>query len=111
MHNTREDTRRSLRPGEDGWRTPTIEDAHHPANQRHGANRYESQFARQFDGIHHRRRSLQLHSVQEDTIEEAAPEPDPQRLPMRERVKHVTWAWFTMSMATGGIANVICQGL
>ncbi|EXJ91274.1 hypothetical protein A1O1_04384 [Capronia coronata CBS 617.96] len=31
----------------------------------------------------------------------------PKRLSWRQRLKHVTWAWFTMTMATGGIANVL----
>ena len=30
-------------------------------------------------------------------------------LPWRERVKHYTWTYFTMTMATGGIANVLHQ--
>jgi len=28
----------------------------------------------------------------------------------RERIRHFTWTWFTMTMATGGIANVLYTG-
>lgn len=45
--------------------------------------------------------------------------PDPQNSPnaeqnpsltFRQRVKHWTWPWFTLTMATGGIASVIYNG-
>jgi hypothetical protein len=35
---------------------------------------------------------------------------DPAKLPIRERIRHFTWTWFTMTMATGGIANVLYVG-
>lgn len=32
------------------------------------------------------------------------------RLKLKERIRHFTWTWFTMTMATGGIANVLHTG-
>jgi hypothetical protein len=29
----------------------------------------------------------------------------------RDRIRHFTWTWFTMTMATGGIANVLYTGM
>ncbi|KAL8992727.1 MAG: hypothetical protein Q9188_007512, partial [Gyalolechia gomerana] len=33
-----------------------------------------------------------------------------ERLHWRERLRHYTWTFFTMTMATGGIANVLYTG-
>lgn len=33
------------------------------------------------------------------------------QLTWKQRLKHFTWTWFTMTMATGGIANVLYSGM
>lgn len=44
-------------------------------------------------------------------LQGAERESDPQRnLSWRERIRHFTWTWFCMTMATGGIANVLYTG-
>jgi hypothetical protein len=35
----------------------------------------------------------------------------PKHLSWKQRMQHVTWAWFTLTMATGGIANVVHDGM
>lgn len=100
-----------IRPGDEGWLTPTIEDAHHPANLGRETNIYEARFRTDLDSVHCRHRvANHLHDAQEDMENDQDSSAQPKQLSWKQRVKHVTWAWFTMSMATGGIASVISQG-
>jgi hypothetical protein len=32
-------------------------------------------------------------------------------LSWKKRIRHITWAYFTLTMATGGLANVLYQGV
>lgn len=113
----------SRRPGNEGWRTPMIEDDDHPLNmwrsQHSSGTAFES--------------SSQSHSQEEIVNQQTAtPQPQgapvssrdlrhklthhtqhsthPEHLPWKERLRHTSWAWFTMSMATGGLANVLNAG-
>lgn len=44
-------------------------------------------------------------------VEEDEEEAQKENLSFRERIRHFTWTWFTMTMATGGIANVLYSGV
>lgn len=111
MPYSRDDGGWMQRPTSDGWRTPIIEDAHHPANLGTEPDLYEAHFRSHFEGSHPRQRvSTSLHNVQEEMEIDQLADTEPKRLSWRQRMKHVTWAWFTMSMATGGIASVIFSG-
>ena len=45
-------------------------------------------------------------SRKESSTEDSSPE----RLHWRERIRHYTWTFFTVTMATGGVANVLFTG-
>jgi hypothetical protein len=128
--------------GEDGWRTPTIEDAHHPRNLElhlqlsRCSEKSESTRSQQpaapvnSDGLSHRRPdstntvSTALQSsihhprgpvgsdAREPPIEvDDEPPPIEMNLSIKQRLKHVSWAWFTLVMATGGIASTLHAGM
>ena len=112
------------RPTNDGYRTPTIEDSTHPAHETHhpwaGRPRHNTSNLFQ-DHPHHERghvrsSTLPSHWAISRTLagrsEESAhhSQNKPMVLSWRKRVKHVTWAFFTLTMATGGIANVLSRG-
>lgn len=46
---------------------------------------------------------------QKDEMQEN--EPPVGKIGFRRRIRHFTWTWFTMTMATGGIANVLYTGM
>ena len=51
-------------------------------------------------------RNEELQSAEEESAEESAVE-EPRTVGFRDRIGCYTWTWFTMTMATGGIANVL----
>ena len=104
MPTIRDDTPLARQPGDDGWRTPTIEDSDHPLNLRLVNGSRRAQLVEQLHGLQPRKERLApQHSA--ETSQDY-----PTNLTWKQRVKHVTWAWFTMTMATGGIANVLSSG-
>ncbi|KAL8737420.1 MAG: hypothetical protein Q9181_001699 [Wetmoreana brouardii] len=101
--------RHMSRPGEDGWRTPTVHDY-----EREKRNTVEEEHASN-DGRTNEQPaktpppsagmlSLQsvVHLANLSRIDLSL-----ERLHWRERIRHYTWTFFTMTMATGGIANVL----
>ena len=107
-------------PLEDGYRTPTIEDLEHLAYQRAsswnrpGPLRSASQFVHSLQ--HGRPESPVTQRAKQRALDDECDEltyhqhQKPMILSWKKRVKHVTWAFFTLTMATGGIANALSRG-
>lgn len=91
-------------PGQDGYRTPTVEDY-----QQHVR---EAQLRPRRPGLSNRGSRLRiptagvLGNVSSVSLGQSILE----RLEWRERIRHYTWTFFTMTMATGGVANVLYSG-
>ena len=95
--------------GEDGYRTPTGEDFE-VANRLPHNKRREDCFQdeatirppQSANGVlGHHSATVSTASLSERLLE---------RLFWRERIRHFTWTFFAITMATGGIANVIYTG-
>lgn len=108
------------KPVNDGWRTPTIEDGHHPANlQLRQTPTEQSTGPSQTEGVYQRRTGNSEARTTSTTATVAAAAGDggedepavPQHLSIKQRLKHVTWAWFTLVMATGGVASTLHAGM
>ena len=99
-----------LSPGQDGYCTPTIED-------------YEMHNCRptpiyRDPGLPNNNLQLRLHSLSGGYVNRPSLNLSTtslghsilEKLQWRERIRHYTWTFFTMTMATGGLANVLYQG-
>ena len=112
------------RPGNDGYRTPTIEDPEHPAHTARNSWHQTSFLRAAPRTFHSSQYGLGVSSSRTSAVQEANlqvldeqsdesgynPDPKPMVLSWSKRMKHVTWAYFTLTMATGGIANVLSRG-
>lgn len=102
---------RSSQP--DGWRTPTIEDPDHPVNR----PKIFGDTLLSRSSSTGRRKDTELEAAAQSNMIQPMPVPPlvedekPDNLPWKKRLKHVTWAWFTLTMATGGISNTLYSGL
>ena len=103
-----------LSPGQDGYRTPTIEDfeaqndgcitsnAAPTPYQVVTPNGCSTPNSLQYRLPHNRHHlNLSNSSLAHSILDE---------LHWRERARHFTWTYFTMTMATGGISNVLHNG-
>ncbi|KAL2215711.1 C4-dicarboxylate/malic acid transporter [Thermoascus aurantiacus ATCC 26904] len=112
------------RPGDDGYRTPTIEDAERSvaAAANGGAFPFPVPSAREahtsalaaLNGSTFRSPMSEMGNGKENGISGVdcgvltkMPSESPENLAWKQRIRHFTWAYFTLTMATGGIANVL----
>lgn len=100
-----------LSPGQDGYRTPTIEDYEmhscRPTPLFRGLGSPNNNLQFQMPHLspgNASRHSLNLGNgnIAHNILE---------KLQWRERIRHYTWTFFTLTMATGGIANVLYEGI
>ena len=108
-------SRQLWQPGEDGYRTPVIEDAEHPAHHRSRQSRSaHPPSSPTFHPIDHRTLQDPVSSPEQRSRGEKShhshepgrchlPDGLPKSLTWKQRIKHVSWAYFTLTMATGGI--------
>jgi hypothetical protein len=120
-------------PGDDGYRTPTIEDAERTLSDfgvedSPGSQVREVHSTALQEVLHRATSRVAEKSNKESGNKEvgnkeadacfehnglgiAVKRKPPSRLGWKKRIRHVTWAYFTLTMATGGLANVFYQGM
>ena len=101
-------------PGQDGYRTPTIEDYEAqnsgpttPSGARTPDGVATSNGHSTSNSMHHRQPHARHHlNLSSSNLAHSILD----KLHWRERIRHYTWTFFTITMATGGIANVLYTG-
>lgn len=120
-------------PGEDGYRTPTVEDAEYDLSTDDNGNpawppagltlRHAHTSALDSLGGHSVRKSFGLGRMASKgknnssskpntagSVDDTETDSSSLDLSWKERIRHFTWAYFTLTMATGGIANALYAG-
>lgn len=113
-------------PGEDGYRTPTIEDAQqmnsilgHVESQSAARDTHTTALEETVQRSLSRTTGNSMKQERDhcaDPYNGNAPfnrgvdEFSASKLSWKIRIRHVTWAYFTLTMATGGLANVLYEG-
>jgi hypothetical protein len=96
--------RHLLPPGQEGYRTPTIEDGE-------GHYRYLPHFSSRESFLRPPiRPPPSTPPIPENEKADSHDSAEPKKLPFKLRLRHFTWSYFTLTMATGGIANVLHTG-
>lgn len=114
-------------PGEDGYRTPTIEDAERAlsvlgAVEESPGGGIREAHSSALDAALQRASSRATVKTKPDKEAAVCREYNglglfglkrtvSGELSWKKRIRHITWAYFTLTMATGGLANVLYEGL
>ncbi|KAE8144488.1 C4-dicarboxylate/malic acid transporter [Aspergillus avenaceus] len=111
--------RHKRRPGDDGYRTPTIEDAEdyfaahrkdnllYPLPGIRVRQAHSSALKTLHDSSYPKPEGDDVPNVEDSTATQGECEYSTARLSWKRRIRHITWAYFTLTMATGGISNVL----
>lgn len=113
-------------PGEEGYRTPTVEDAEFDLSTDAGdattsptpqaLRRVHTSALESIQGPNPRVNTGRVKRKPETQDSGSLGETDTEdpgveaNIGWRQRIRHFTWAFFTLTMATGGIANVLYTG-
>lgn len=112
-------------PGDDGYRTPTIEDAERTISflrevESHGGaarNIHTTALEATLQKVssratdnQYRKESSHCAEPNGERLDRTTTASSAPSLGWKKRIRHVTWAYFTMTMATGGLANVLYEG-
>lgn len=115
-------------PGDEGYRTPTIEDAERTleilgvtdspsgASEAHtsaleAALQRASSRATNNTAKISTRKEYKHCTESGNRLDRTLTESTVSALSWKKRIRHVTWAYFTLTMATGGLANVLYEGM
>ncbi|KAJ6018050.1 hypothetical protein N7451_001429 [Penicillium sp. IBT 35674x] len=109
-------------PGDDGYRTPTIEDADRTisilgatdspraiARDVHATALEETLQKMSSRATTDRRSKRDSWGPQGRHLDRTLTDASADHLSWKKRIRHITWAYFTLTMATGGLANVLYE--